>query len=99
MCLICGSRSVPAGRPGSGGGPATGPPPWLAWRLRPGPLRLCVTLAVLTRDDFPDLGHDALLEHAPAVRVALQQRHRGVLGLLVGGVGRDRRDVGVGPEG
>jgi anti-sigma B factor antagonist len=67
----------------------------------PGPTRepdASSSLLAAVRQDLPGLGQQAFLEHAPPVRVALQQRHGCVLGLLEGGVRRDGRDVGVGPD-
>src|SRR5438034_6056906 len=55
-------------------------------------------LVTLAWEDFLRLGHEALLEHPPPVRVPLQQGHGRVLGLLERGVRRDRRDVGIGPH-
>src|SRR5580704_19563792 len=47
-------------------------------------------LLALAGEDLPGLGEKAFLQHAPPVRIPLEQGQGGVLGLLEGGVRRDR---------
>src|ERR1700733_16205375 len=96
MCLISGSRSVPAGRVVAFTGAAG------AFQFSPldsfPHARPLLRSAVLAGHDFPGLGYQAFLEDAPAARVTLQQCLSGILRLLEGGVRRGWRDVRGGAE-